>query len=980
MKRLNLLLLNFLILLPFITMAQKEQKGVTKNVVKVSFNELLEFDKSAVKFSKPIFKKPKNPNVPRNINATKPKNIIFKEASFRNDESFKYVSDKISPDPVKSFLGLDDNFTSIPPDVNGAAGPNHLMVTLNTEVRIMDKEGNATKTVSLGNFFSKLPGGHTFDPKIIYDYSSERWVITCCSGSDPSVSRIYLAISENSDPTGNWYMYYFDSDPTKTNWLDYPSMGINKNWIVISGNMFSSGGSSRYPVIYVINKNDAYTGKEDVSYKRISVSSGDGFTITPAVTYDNDLEEVYCLATSYSSSSSGKSYTKLYEISGEVNDPKYDYLGSLSANISYSRNPAHGGSNFLPQKGSSAKVCANDARMQKTVLRNGKIYGVHNCWLPAGSPTHQGVAWWCIDVNEKEIIERGFIEDPDANRHYAFPSIAVNANEDILVGFSVFGEDIYPSAGYAIKYADNEENVFCKPIIYKEGLSSYLKDFGDSGNRWGDYTATVLDPNGLDFWTLQELAINPKSGTDAWSTWWANIQRNIPPVVNISASYNVIPVGQSIDFNSLCSGNPTSWEWTFEGGKPETSTEEHPKGIKYDKAGKYKVTLTAKNDIGNTEKVFENFIDVNSTIIPTPKFIADKQTVCIGDTVKFTDQTKELTTEWEWEFAPNTVDFIDGTDKNSRNPVVKFKSVDKYDVILTTSNSNGNKKLEKKDFIFSGSSYAYEDDKAILSESFSKEIDTKGWTIKNPDNSFTWKTCSYMQSGVGTHKFIGIDHHSYNKYRKRDFLISPILNFDNEEAITLSFRHASALKSNSDVDTLGINISTDCGQTWERVATFYGNTGENALTTVPAQKSKFLPKKNSDWCGSGDNTPCKKVDLSKYKGGNIQIAFESFACYGAGMYIDDIKIEKGLGVDEIENIALTVFPNPSNGIYSFETNGNVDNNRCEIVSLSGQILKTITFNKSKSQKVVDISNFNDGVYLVRYRVNDILYTKKIVKK
>ena len=45
---------------------------------------------------------------------------------------------ELSPAPDKDFQGLDDSGGSIPPDVNGAAGPNHLMVTINIDFRIMD--------------------------------------------------------------------------------------------------------------------------------------------------------------------------------------------------------------------------------------------------------------------------------------------------------------------------------------------------------------------------------------------------------------------------------------------------------------------------------------------------------------------------------------------------------------------------------------------------------------------------------------------------------------------------------------------------------------------------------------------------------------------------------------------------------------------------------------------------------------------------
>jgi hypothetical protein len=59
----------------------------------------------------------------------------------------------------------------------------------------------------------------------------------------------------------------------------------------------------------------------------------------------------------------------------------------------------------------------------------------------------------------------------------------------------------------------------------------YYATFGGTLNRWGDYSATVVDPiNDLDFWTLQEYASSqdlcstPSSTcTGGWGTWWANV-------------------------------------------------------------------------------------------------------------------------------------------------------------------------------------------------------------------------------------------------------------------------------------------------------------------------------------------------------------------------------------------------------------------------------------------------------------------------
>src|SRR5262249_13985626 len=51
-------------------------------------------------------------------------------------------------------------------------------------------------------------------------------------------------------------------------------------------------------------------------------------------------------------------------------------------------------------------------------------------------------------------------------------------------------------------------------------------------NRWGDYSATVVDPvNDTDFWTLQEFAAIPVglgANRDRWGTWWANV---VPPAL-----------------------------------------------------------------------------------------------------------------------------------------------------------------------------------------------------------------------------------------------------------------------------------------------------------------------------------------------------------------------------------------------------------------------------------------------------------------
>ena len=65
-----------------------------------------------------------------------------------------------------------------------------------------------------------------------------------------------------------------------------------------------------------------------------------------------------------------------------------------------------------------------------------------------------------------------------------------------------------------------------QPIhVTRAGEDSYVGVLIPSGNRWGDYSTTVVDPSDdRSFWTLQQFAAPNVGGGDAgsrWGTWWA---------------------------------------------------------------------------------------------------------------------------------------------------------------------------------------------------------------------------------------------------------------------------------------------------------------------------------------------------------------------------------------------------------------------------------------------------------------------------
>ncbi len=93
-----------------------------------------------------------------------------------------------------------------PPDTMGAIGPNHFVEVLNNRIAVFDRSNPANNASEDARTFFGLPvsfNHNVFDPRVLYDASAGRWVI---SALYPEGRRILLARSQDSSPslTGNW--------------------------------------------------------------------------------------------------------------------------------------------------------------------------------------------------------------------------------------------------------------------------------------------------------------------------------------------------------------------------------------------------------------------------------------------------------------------------------------------------------------------------------------------------------------------------------------------------------------------------------------------------------------------------------------------------------------------------------------------------------------------------------------------------------
>jgi alpha-tubulin suppressor-like RCC1 family protein len=443
-----------------------------------------------------------------------------------------------SPPPTAGFDAIEDNFSATPPDTNGAVGPNDIMTPLNSQVRIQDRNGHNLQTVDLQTFWSPVPHtGRVVDPVVVFDPYVNRWFFTAFTpfASQGHPQKLLLAVSQSSDPKLGWNKY----GVTCPGGVDQPKIGFNGKWIAIQADVFTN---PPFSVIFLFDKAPLLTGNgpppdpPSQSYQVFSRSATEGIYISPARTYDANLSDLYFVQSAKSALSMSVSDLQVYKMSGaSAATATFSLVGQAQGASSWTSR--FSGNSGAPQFDDELSmpianaIDADDDRIHACQYRNGSLWSAHTIFLPAGSPTISAVQWWQVSVPTINVVQRGVIGGPGDNYFRAYPTIAANANDDALIGYSTFSGASFPAAAYSFRLGTDALSTVQSEGIAQDGGGTYRRFSSEfAPYRWGDYSATVVDPlNDRDFWTVQEYS-GGGGNTDfrvsaKWETWWARISK-----------------------------------------------------------------------------------------------------------------------------------------------------------------------------------------------------------------------------------------------------------------------------------------------------------------------------------------------------------------------------------------------------------------------------------------------------------------------
>jgi hypothetical protein len=455
-----------------------------------------------------------------------------------------------------NFLGLLANGTTNPPDTHGAVGPSHVMTMLNSQVHIQTKTGVGVSgwPVDLEAFWAPAGGEEFFfDPRIIYDSNTGRWLATVLSEF-----AIHLAIHPGPDPSaGSWSFFTIPADPTDAHFPDFPDIGCNVNWIALTVIMYNIAADALAgSAMWAIERPIPLAGPAVVHTFPTgfdSVGGAFGLSLRPCLTFD-PVDTLYIVDNSdFVDGATGLALLRLSRLTGPVNAPVWSVQpGSDHGSSGLFSVPAANDFLYDPpdaaQLGTATRIATNNGKMLEAIFRNGHVWCTHHGGFPVPANSQCSVFWYELDPQKMPapILQAGVI-DGGTDVHHYYPSLAVDASDNMVVGFSRSHQGIYVQGAFTDRDAAMAPGTVGPVQVLKAGAATYER------KRWGDYSATVIDPADDTFWTFQEYIAAPGGGLfNRWGTWWGQIDVIVPVQFQ---SLQAVAIDEAVELSWEISGD-----------------------------------------------------------------------------------------------------------------------------------------------------------------------------------------------------------------------------------------------------------------------------------------------------------------------------------------------------------------------------------------------------------------------------------------
>jgi len=449
------------------------------------------------------------------------------------------------PDTTANFEGVGNVSGVLPPDTQGdigwdpVTGKKYYVQWVNLAYQMWDVTNPAAPVPLLaapvaGNTLWAGTGGlceanNDGDPLTRFDPLSNRWVMSQFALSFPNDFHQCIAVSATADPTGEWYLYDFQTSTSLMN--DYGKLGIWPDGYYMSFNQFNGSSEAwagagvavfeREKMLLGQSARMIYfdTGSVTLNYGGILPSDLDG-PPPPAGTpnYFMEWDDSSWLGDTTDT-------LRIWEFKTDWVTPANTTFG---LNASYDPNYKLSTMDVDPGMCSGNRNCVkqpdtaqgldpiSDRLMYRLQYRN---FGTHqtlvgNHTVDADNTDHAGIHWFELrNTGSGFAMSQQGVYAPDADNRW-MGSAAMDSSGNIALGYSVSSVTTYPSIRYTGRLAGDPAGTL------PQGEDTLIAGGGSQTHtaaRWGDYSMLAVDPSdGCTFWYTQEYM--QTTGTSNWQT------------------------------------------------------------------------------------------------------------------------------------------------------------------------------------------------------------------------------------------------------------------------------------------------------------------------------------------------------------------------------------------------------------------------------------------------------------------------------
>ncbi len=466
-----------------------------------------------------------------------------------------------------------------------------------------------------------------------------------------------------------------------------------------------------------------------------------------------------------------------------------------------------------------------------------------------------------------------------------------------------------------------------------------------TGNFWAgieiDYTngdtLVITTANnriaGLNTTYVKTAGIWQSSNTVAsinTSTGIRVIYTDLPSTGTVNITRNRICQGQTTTFSATGLANYDSLKWFFPGGSPAFSTNT-TQTVTYTSPGIYKAILYLEGICSNDSLINTIIVD---TAGATASFTESSLAICEQDTVVFNGSISgQGTIYWTYPSGvPSTSNLEDNT--------ILFNTPGVYNVKMKVDNGCG-------------------------ADSVSKVLTVRAYpsTQISPGDTTICDRTSISLSASG-----GSAYSWSQGATTQNITVSP--------AVTTQF-WAVASNANCPGDTAYVritnnpipNVTPNANPTVVCLgsAIYFSMTGSNAITY--------------DWnYGDGNTSTTPNASHTYASPGTYTATLKGTYGVCDSSTTIQVTVNDCTGLEE-ENLgkSILVYPNPADRFLNISIlESKMKNIEMAIFNSSGQLVYSKTIPDNSVQTTIDVNEFSEGVYLIRFNSENTVFTKKLI--